>query len=65
MSKSGAGPSVAFTVSYRVPLFARYGDAFDTGVALDVAGHEGSVGWNPMGLRVHIGDSPGGSTDHQ
>ncbi|MFG1783927.1 hypothetical protein ACGFIU_15940 [Rhodococcus oryzae] len=55
---------VSFSVTYRAPQSAPTGVLFDfgsldagsdTGVTFDVAGHEGSLGWNTMGLRVIIG----------
>ncbi|SDE53550.1 hypothetical protein [Rhodococcus tukisamuensis] len=66
----GAGWSVApgaghgwieFRVTYRVPQSAQIGAVFDTGVTFDVAGHEGGLGWNPIGLSVAIAAGSGSS----
>lgn len=66
----GAGWSVApgaghgwidFRVTYRVPKSAQIGAVFNSGVTFDVAGHEGSLGWNPIGLKVAVAYGSGSS----
>ncbi|MFC9789417.1 hypothetical protein [Rhodococcus sp. NPDC127528] len=52
------GGYVIFSVEYRAPLTAPSGTMSGSGVTFDVAGHEGSLGWNPMGLNFIIGSRP-------
>ncbi|WP_027503570.1 hypothetical protein [Rhodococcus sp. UNC363MFTsu5.1] len=50
--------SIIFSAEYRAPLNAPNGTESDSGVTFDVAGHEGSLGWDRMGLNFIIGSPP-------